>query len=155
MKLTVSQRIWGGFILITFLLIAIGINSLIRINSISDSSNQVNTLSIPALTATNELEVSFNKMQSLALKIYYSSESSQLETLVNNYRVTADEFNQSNSELKRVVSSNQELSRAAQNIDQTYSSFSSRVNNLIENKTAALRIESSLSEQLENLRNSG
>ena len=151
MKLTVSQRIWGGFILITFLLIAIGINSLIRINSISDTSNQVNTLSIPALTATNELEVSFNKLQSLALKIYYSSESSQLETFVNNYRVTADEFNQSNSELKRVVSSNQELSRTAQNIDQTYSSFSSRVNNLIENKTSALRIESSLSEQLETL----
>ncbi|MDE3273162.1 methyl-accepting chemotaxis protein [Pseudoalteromonas sp. G4] len=151
MKLTVSQRIWGGFILITLLLITIGINSLIRINSISNSSNHVNTLSIPALRATNELQVSFNKMQALALQVYYSDNSKQLQGLVNQYRAAAEDFDKSNERLKQVVSSDAQLANAASAVDKTYNSFVGRVQNLINNKTSALQIESSLTTQLETL----
>ena len=151
MKLTVSQRIWGGFILITLLLITIGINSLVRINSISNSSNHVNTLSIPALRATNELQVSFNKMQALALQVYYSDNSKQLQGLVNQYRAAAEDFDKSNERLKQVVSSDAQLANAASAVDKTYNSFVGRVQNLISNKTSALQIESSLTTQLETL----
>lgn len=151
MKLTVSQRIWGGFILITLLLITIGINSLVRINSISNSSNHVNTLSIPALRATNELQVSFNKMQALALQVYYSDNSKQLQGLVNQYRSAAEDFDKSNERLKQVVSSDAQLANAASTVDKTYNSFVGRVQNLINNKTSALQIESSLTTQLETL----
>ncbi|ATC97846.1 methyl-accepting chemotaxis protein [Pseudoalteromonas spongiae] len=151
MKLTVSQRIWGGFILITLLLITIGINSLVRINSISNSSNHVNTLSIPALRATNELQVSFNKMQALALQVYYSDNSKQLQGLVNQYRSAAEDFDKSNERLKQVVSSDAQLANAASAVDKTYNSFVGRVQNLINNKTSALQIESSLTTQLETL----
>ncbi|WP_394227070.1 methyl-accepting chemotaxis protein [Pseudoalteromonas spongiae] len=151
MKLTVSQRIWGGFILITLLLITIGINSLVRINSISNSSNHVNTLSIPALRATNELQVSFNKMQALALQVYYSDNSKQLQGLVNQYRAAAEDFDKSNERLKQVVSSDAQLANAASAVDKTYNSFVGRVQNLINNKTSALQIESSLTTQLETL----
>ena len=151
MKLTVSQRIWGGFILITLLLITIGINSLVRINSISNSSNHVNTLSIPALRATNELQVSFNKMQALALQVYYSDNSKQLQGLVNQYRAAAEDFDKSNERLKQVVSSDAQLANSASAVDKTYNSFVGRVQNLISNKTSALQIESSLTTQLETL----
>lgn len=151
MKLTVSQRIWGGFILITLLLITIGINSLVRINSISNSSNHVNTLSIPALRATNELQVSFNKMQALALQVYYSDNSKQLQGLVNQYRSAAEDFDKSNERLKQVVSSDAQLANAASAVDKTHNSFVGRVQNLINNKTSALQIESSLTTQLETL----
>lgn len=151
MKLTVSQRIWGGFILITLLLITIGINSLVRINSISNSSNHVNTLSIPALRATNELQVSFNKMQALALQVYYSDNSNQLQGLVSQYRAAAEDFDKSNERLKQVVSSDAQLANAASAVDKTYNSFVGRVQNLINNKTTALQIESSLTTQLETL----
>ena len=151
MKLTVSQRIWGGFILITLLLITIGINSLVRINSISNSSNHVNTLSIPALRATNELQVSFNKMQALALQVYYSDNSKQLQGLVNQYRAAAEDFDKSNERLKQVVSSDAQLANSASAVDKTYNSFVGRVQNLINNKTSALQIESSLTTQLETL----
>lgn len=149
MKLTVSQRIWGGFILITLLLITIGINSLIRINSISDSSNQVNTLSIPALRTTNELQVSFNKMQALALQVYYSDSSNQLQGLISQYQAAAQDFDKSNERLKQVVSSDQQLSSAAAAVDKTYASFVNRVQSLINNKTSALELESNLKKQLE------
>ncbi|MFY8350244.1 methyl-accepting chemotaxis protein [Pseudoalteromonas sp. SSM20] len=149
MKLTVSQRIWGGFILITLLLITIGINSLIRINSISNSSNHVNTLSIPALRATNELQVSFNKMQALALQVYYSDSSNQLQGLISQYQAAAQDFDKSNERLKQVVSSDQQLSSAAAAVDKTYASFVNRVQSLINNKTSALELESNLKKQLE------
>lgn len=151
MKLTVSQRIWGGFILITLLLITIGVNSLVRINSISDSSNHVNTLSIPALRATNELQVSFNKMQALALQVYYSDNSNELQSLISKYQAAAQDFDKSNDRLKQVVSSNPQLSNAASAVDKTYSSFVNLVQNLINNKTDALNLDKTIKAQLETL----
>lgn len=151
MKLTVSQRIWGGFILITLLLITIGINSLIRINSISNSSNHVNTLSIPALRATNELQVSFNKMQALALQVYYSDNSKELQSLISQYQTAARDFDKSNERLKQVVSSDAQLTNAAAAVDKTYLSFVGRVQNLNNNKTRALELENILKNQLETL----
>jgi len=151
MKLTVSQRIWGGFILITLLLITIGVNSLVRINSISDSSNHVNTLSIPALRATNELQVSFNKMQALALQVYYSDNSNELQSLISKYQAAAQDFDKSNERLKQVVSSNPQLSNAASAVDKTYSSFINLVQNLINNKTDALNLDKTIKAQLETL----
>ena len=151
MKLTVSQRIWGGFILITLLLITIGVNSLVRINSISDSSNHVNTLSIPALRATNELQVSFNKMQALALQVYYSDNSNELQSLISKYQAAAQDFDKSNERLKQVVSSNPQLSNAASAVDKTYSSFVNLVQNLINNKTDALNLDKTIKAQLETL----
>ena len=151
MKLTVSQRIWGGFILITLLLITIGVNSLVRINSISDSSNHVNTLSIPALRATNELQVSFNKMQALALQVYYSDNSNELQSLISKYQAAAQDFDKSNERLKQVVSSNPQLSNAASAVDKTYSSFITLVQNLINNKTDALNLDKTIKSQLETL----
>lgn len=151
MKLTVSQRIWGGFILITLLLITIGVNSLVRINSISDSSNHVNTLSIPALRATNELQVSFNKMQALALQVYYSDNSNELQSLISKYQAAAQDFDKSNERLKQVVSSNPQLSNAASAVDKTYSSFINLVQNLINNKTDALNLDKTIKSQLETL----
>jgi methyl-accepting chemotaxis protein len=151
MKLTVSTRIWGGFIFITLLLIGISVNSLIRINSISESSNQVNTLSIPALTSTNKLQLSFNQMQTQAISIYHSENSNQLQVLLNNYRKAANLFDQSNSELKRIVTANRMLSNTASSVDKIYASFKQRLNNLIDNKTNILRMENSLLEQLETL----
>jgi methyl-accepting chemotaxis protein len=151
MKLTVSQRIWGGFILITLLLITIGVNSLVRINSISDSSNHVNTLSIPALRATNELQVSFNKMQALALQVYYSDNSNELQSLISKYQAAAKDFDKSNERLKQVVSSNPQLSNAASAVDKTYSSFVNLVQNLINNKTDALNLDKTIKAQLETL----
>lgn len=56
MNLTVRQRIWGGFIVITLLLLFIGGNSLIRITNIDQSTQRVNQLSLPALDKSYELQ---------------------------------------------------------------------------------------------------
>lgn len=149
MKLTVSQRIWGGFILITLLLVTIGINSLIRINSISDSSNQVNTLSIPALTATAKLQVSFNQMQALALQMFYSENEGELRDISKHYSDASSQFDRSYDTLKQVVRSNPQLSQAADEVGKTYNNFAVSAQNLLKNKQSALSIRAALLEQLE------
>jgi len=78
MNLTVSQRIWGGFICITVLLLFIGGNSLMRIANIDQSTQQVNQLSLPALDKSSELQVEFILMGKAAQASFYTSSTAEL-----------------------------------------------------------------------------
>ena len=85
MKLTVSQRIWGGFIFITLLLLVIGGNSLVRIANIDSSTQSVNQLSLPALDKSSELQVEFVLMSKAALGAYNSEDEKSLAELKQAY----------------------------------------------------------------------
>ena len=81
MNLTVSQRIWGGFVFITFLLLLIGGNSLGKIANINQSTQLVNQLSLPALSTSSELQVAFVMMGKIDLEIYHAQKDAELDKL--------------------------------------------------------------------------
>ncbi|MEL7309589.1 MAG: MCP four helix bundle domain-containing protein, partial [Pseudomonadota bacterium] len=81
MNLTVRQRIWGGFIVITLLLLFIGGNSLIRITNIDQSTQRVNQLSLPALDKSYELQVEFILMSKSAQASFYTTSQDELAAL--------------------------------------------------------------------------
>ena len=151
MNLTVSQRIWGGFIFITLLLLIIGGNSLIKIANIDRSTQKVNQLSLPALNKSSELQAEFILMSKAAQASFYTSSASELAPIKSQVLEQKQLFNTLHRELQDVVKNDTALNKSSQNVEKTYLSFLSTVENLLEDKSKQLALNKSLNAQLENI----
>ncbi|PCC11863.1 methyl-accepting chemotaxis protein [Pseudoalteromonas sp. JB197] len=151
MNLTVSQRIWGGFIFITLLLLIIGGNSLIKIANIDRSTQKVNQLSLPALNKSAELQAEFILMSKAAQASFYTSSAEQLEPIKNQVLEQKQLFNTLHSELQTVVESDPLLNKSSQQVEATYLSFLNTVESLLADKARQLTLQKTLKTQLENI----
>ncbi|MGB0947328.1 MAG: methyl-accepting chemotaxis protein [Pseudoalteromonas marina] len=149
MNLTVSQRIWGGFIFITLLLLIIGGNSLIKIANIDRSTQQVNQLSLPALNKSSELQAEFILMSKAAQASFYTSSASELEPIKKRVFEQKKSFNELHAQLQSVVKNDPELSKSSQSVEQTYENFLSIVESLLEDKNKQLALNKTLTAQIE------
>ena len=151
MNLTVRQRIWGGFIFITLLLLIIGGNSLIKIANIDRSTQKVNLLSLPALNKSSELQAEFILMSKAAQASFYTSSTSELEPIKKRVLEQKKLFDTLHSELQAVVKEDPVLSQNSQNVEKTYLSFLGTVENLIADKAKQLALNKTLKAQLEKI----
>ncbi|MBE0358320.1 MULTISPECIES: methyl-accepting chemotaxis protein [Pseudoalteromonas] len=151
MNLTVRQRIWGGFIFITLLLLIIGGNSLIKIANIDRSTQKVNLLSLPALNKSSELQAEFILMSKAAQASFYTSSTSELEPIKKRVLEQKKLFDTLHSELQAVVKEDPVLSQNSQNVEKTYLSFLGTVENLIADKGKQLALNKTLKAQLEKI----
>ncbi len=151
MNLTVSQRIWGGFICITLLLLLIGGNSLFRIANINNSAQQVNQLSLPALEQSSELQVEFILMSKAAQASFYTTSAAELAPIKKSVFEQKQHFDKSYSQLRQVVSDNVQLNKSSQNVERTYTSFINSVEDLLKDKKIQLELNKSLRAQLETI----
>ncbi|WP_024600310.1 methyl-accepting chemotaxis protein [Pseudoalteromonas sp. TAE56] len=151
MNLTVSQRIWGGFIFITLLLLIIGGNSLIKIANIDRSTQKVNQLSLPALNKSSELQAEFILMSKAAQASFYTTSANELAPIKAQVLEQKQLFNTLHRELQDVVKNDATLNQSSQNVEKTYLSFLSTVENLLEDKSKQLALNKTLKAQLENI----
>ena len=151
MNLTVSQRIWGGFIFITLLLLIIGGNSLIKIANIDRSTQKVNQLSLPALNKSSELQAEFILMSKAAQASFYTTSANELAPIKAQVLEQKQQFNTLHRELQDVVKNDAALNQSSQNVEKTYLSFLSSVENLLEDKGKQLALNKTLKAQLENI----
>ncbi len=151
MNLTVSQRIWGGFICITLLLLLIGGNSLFRIANINNSAQQVNQLSLPALEQSSELQVEFILMSKAAQASFYTTSAAELAPIEKSVFEQKQRFDKSYSQLRQVVSDNAQLNQSSQSVERTYKSFIKLVEDLLKDKKTQLELNKSLRAQLETI----
>ena len=151
MNLTVSQRIWGGFIFITLLLLIIGGNSLIKIANIDRSTQKVNQLSLPALNKSSELQAEFILMSKAAQASFYTTSANELAPIKKQVLEQKQLFNTLHRELQDVVKNDATLNQSSQNVEKTYLSFLSTVENLLEDKSKQLALNKTLKAQLENI----
>ncbi|MDQ2043302.1 methyl-accepting chemotaxis protein [Pseudoalteromonas sp. 20-92] len=149
MNLTVSQRIWGGFIFITLLLLIIGGNSLIKIANIDRSTQKVNQLSLPALNKSSELQAEFILMSKAAQASFYTSSANELAPIKKQVLEQKQLFNSLHSELQAVVKDDPALNQSSRNVEQTYLSFLSTVESLLVDKSKQLALNKTLKSQLE------
>ena len=151
MNLTVRQRIWGGFIVITLLLLFIGGNSLIIITSIDQSTQRVNQLSLPALDKSYELQVEFILMSKSAQASFYSTSQDELAGLRKSFNEQKKRYDSSYQDLQAVVSNDPELKQSSQQVEQTYKRFVKSVDNLFADKKTQLELNKTLRIQLEEI----
>lgn len=151
MNLTVSQRIWGGFICITLLLLLIGGNSLFRIANINNSAQQVNQLSLPALKESSDLQVEFTLMSKAAQASFYTTSASELEPIKKALQARQQRFDKSQSQLQQVVANNAQLSQSSLDVEKTYNGFLKTVQDLLKDKATELELNKKLKTQLESI----
>lgn len=148
MNLTVSQRIWGGFITITLLLLLIGGNSLLRIANIDNSTQQVNNLSLPALAKSSELKVEFTVMSKMAQGSFYARTEDELAQLKQQFAQRQKIFDKTYSQLQDVVSSDEQLSASSRQVGNSYTAFVKAMNSLVTEKSSELSLKNRLKDQL-------
>ncbi|MBD1581517.1 methyl-accepting chemotaxis protein [Pseudoalteromonas sp. S16_S37] len=151
MNLTVSQRIWGGFIFITLLLLLIGGNSLLRIANIDSSTQQVNRLSLPALDKSSELQVEFSLMSKMAQGTFYAQTPDELSSLKTQFEKRRKAFESTYSELQQVVQNSPKLASSARDVGKTFETFSKAVESLKKDKALELELRKTLKSQLEQI----
>ena len=151
MNLTVSQRIWGGFIFITLLLLIIGSNSLIKIANIDRSTQKVNQLSLPALNKSSELQAEFILMSKAAQASFYTSSASELAPIKKQVIEQKQLFDTLHRELQDVVKNDTTLNQSSKDVEKTYLSFLSTVESLLDDKSKQLALNKTLTAQLENI----
>ncbi|AZZ97552.1 methyl-accepting chemotaxis protein [Pseudoalteromonas sp. R3] len=149
MNLTVSQRIWGGFIIITLLLLMIGGNSLLRIANIDNSTRLVNSLSLPALDSSAALQIEFTQMSKLAQGSYFTQSPDELNSLKAKFNERQQAFNKTFSELGAVVDQDPGLAQSKRQVETSFKQFSASVQDLLSNKARELMLVNTLKKQLE------
>ncbi|MCP4322081.1 MAG: methyl-accepting chemotaxis protein, partial [Alteromonadales bacterium] len=138
MNLTVKVKIIGGFVIMFTLLAVISGISLLNLSSISDSTQQQNTLAIPTLKASNKLALELSQMSNLTLKGYYQEDLALLADELKNYKSIEKIFTQQLSDLKRIVASEQKLLTNLTQVDQLYTNFHNAGNSLFKSHKTSL-----------------
>ncbi len=146
MKLTVALRIVGGFGVISLLLLFIGITSYISLSNISDSTSQVNTISIPALENSATLQSEFVKMSKVSLQAYYADEVKNVSTLEGQFQSEKAMYDAAAKSLQSVVAAEQELAASFKQVNSAYEQFIPTSNELF----AALKKSLTLRDQMDN-----
>ncbi|GAC13150.1 methyl-accepting chemotaxis protein [Aliiglaciecola lipolytica] len=151
MKISVAMRVIGGFALISVLLLVIGVSSLLNFNSIDSATEEVNTLAIPTLNASNQLKISFLNMGRLTVAGFYETESDVLDTQFENLKTSKDNFESEVAIIKGKVSKDPILSGALQNVDGIYQQYSTNVEAMFESRKAYLDYGTQLDEIVGNV----
>ncbi len=149
MNLTVAVKIIGGFAIISILLIVISIISLSNLNTISESTQQQNTLAIPTLKASNQLALELSQMSNLTLKGYYQKDLALLADELKNYKSIEQLFTQQLSDLKRIVASEQNLLTNLTQVDQLYTNFHNAGNSLFKSHKTSLEQKHKIIEKVD------
>lgn len=113
----------GGFAIISLLLIATSVISLVNLNSISQSTQQQDTLAIPMLKASNKLAFELSQMSNLALKGYYQTDLTLLAAELNDYKSIERLFIQQLTSLKEIVVAEQKLLTNLAPVNELYTNF--------------------------------
>jgi methyl-accepting chemotaxis protein len=123
MKLTVALRVIGGFGIISLLLLIIGITAYGSLSNISESTAEVNQISIPALENSAAMQSEFVIMSKLSLQAFNADSLSEIERLRKQFSNEQQSYQQASERLMNAVQEEKTLKAAAGEVNQAYSSF--------------------------------
>ncbi|GAA0548356.1 methyl-accepting chemotaxis protein [Rheinheimera aquimaris] len=123
MKLTVALRVIGGFGIISLLLLIIGITAYGSLSNISESTAEVNQISIPALENSAAMQSEFVIMSKLSLQAFNADSLSEIERLRKQFSNEQQSYQQASERLMNAVQEEMTLKAAAGEANQAYSSF--------------------------------
>ncbi len=144
MNLTIAMRVIGGFAITSTLLLFLGINSVNVLNGISESTTQVNQVSVPALDTSAKLQQKFIEMSKTALLEYYASDFETIESSISTFSVQSSEFDTDFALLSEIVSQDELLYEALPSVQTSYTSFREKADLLAESKELTLKLADSV-----------
>ncbi|MGO4890843.1 HAMP domain-containing methyl-accepting chemotaxis protein [Flavobacterium sp. W21_SRS_FM6] len=151
MKITVATRVVGGFAFITALLFLLGIVAVKSLNSIDEATDQVNTLTIPTVSGSSQLKVSFLNMGRLATEAFYEVELNELKTKKAAFETSRSNFDSEIRSLTAIVSREPELRQSLVEAEEIYNNYILNVNSIFDSKQASLEFANKVQETLGNI----
>jgi len=154
MKLTVARRIVGGFSAILILLLFLGITSYYSLSGISDSTDQVNSISIPALENSATLQSEFVKMSKISLQAFYSDEVKDVVQLEGQFGVEKSLYDKAAKALQTVVAAEPALAASFKQLSSEYEAFSTGSTALFSDLKKSLTLRDQMNSKLSDLEGS-
>lgn len=151
MKLTVKLRVVGGFSIITLLLLFIGLTAYTQLSSISESTAEVNTISIPALENSALMKSEFVLMSKISLQAFNAQEQSQITALRQQFTTEQQAYQTAANQLSTAVQQQQTLADAAQQVNLAFDAFIPLSNQLFEQLEQNLRSQNEIDDKLSEL----
>lgn len=152
MKLNVATRVIGGFSVVTLLLIALGIASMLTNNNIKNSTIVLKELSLPALEASNSLISSISQQEKQLLTAFHSTKSSQLPAIENTFNQHGGRFSAELNNLKGIVSGQSgDIAGVINKVNQSYQQFNSNSLKMMQTRENALITQEKLINKLDDL----
>lgn len=151
MKLTVALRVIGGFSVISLLLVIIGFTSYNRLNTISNATTEVNTVSIPALENSATMKSEFVIMSKLSLQAFNASEISAITALKTQFSAEQQVYDAAANKLQKAVNEEAILKAAAASAKTAYEDFVPASNRLFEQLETGLKLRDSIDSKLSDL----
>ena len=151
MNLTVAVKIIGGFAIISILLVVISIISLSNLDTISEATQQQNTLAIPTLKASNKLALELSQMSNLTLEGYYLTDLNLLAQQLRDYKKINSLFSKGLSELKQIVATEQNLLANLGQVDKLSANFHSAGLGLFSSHKISIEQQQQLIEKIDTL----
>jgi len=132
MKLTVKLRVIGGFSIISLLLIFIGITAYFQLNSISESTAEVNDVSIPALENSALMKSEFVLMSKISLQAYNADSREQIAAFRQQFTTEQNAYQAAAALLDTAVGKQEALRQATLQVKAAYDAFIPLSNQLFE-----------------------
>jgi methyl-accepting chemotaxis protein len=151
MKLTVALRVIGGFGVISLLLLIIGISAYASLNNISNSTAEVNKVSIPALENSAVMQSEFVIMSKLSLQAFNATSLSEITTFRQQFSNEQKSYQQAAERLTDAVQNEESLKSAATTVHQAYSNFTPVTTRLFEQVENSLNLRDTIDSKLANL----
>ena len=140
MNLTIAMRVIGGFAITSTLLLFLGVNSVTVLNGISESTAQVNQVSVPALDASGKLQRKFVEMSKTTLVEYYAKSEGEGNASLQQFNSEAEEFKADFKLLRSIVQGDAELARALPQVEESYNQFEQEALQLFSSKKRTLEL---------------
>lgn len=152
MKLNVATRVIGGFSVVTLLLIALGVASLITNENIKSSTLVLQDLSIPALESSNHLTQSLALQEKQLLVAFHTSRSEKMPKVEQNFGEYSQSFLNEIGTLQSIISGHQqELDSQISALKSNYQGFKDNSLKMMSAREQSLQTQESLLKQLEDL----
>lgn len=148
MKLTVANRIVGGFGIILVLLIVIGTKVVLNFNDVETETRAAKDISIPTLQLSNSLQNQLMKVQRLSLFEYYASDSQSIESYNQDLIKAATEFKSELAELKQLSASNPTLLATVRKLESQINTTFEQTKRLYNSKKKAIEQKATLDSDL-------
>ncbi|WP_133405840.1 methyl-accepting chemotaxis protein [Parashewanella tropica] len=153
MKISVANRVIGGFTLVTVMLIVLGVMSHTTNQTSKESTLTMQQVSLPALKATSKLSRLVTKQQRLSLSAFHEVSSKQLPAITSNFESNINSFNSNLTNLSVLMAKQDQFSSLLSKVKTEYSQYQNLGNGLLKKKLNALKLTEQTTQQANRLEN--
>ncbi|NRA82519.1 MAG: HAMP domain-containing protein [Gammaproteobacteria bacterium] len=148
MKLTVANRIIGGFGIITLMLVFMGVSSLLNLSDIARDTTKAKNTSLPILQTSNKLQIQLLQLETLSTLEFYSNDAIRLNAQNAKILKAQQNFMTLLSHLTQLTANESQFLQIISQIEQTNNKITRTTSKLHHSKEQQIKLTKQLAVEL-------